>query len=119
MDDRRLLRRNECRMRKIPLLFEEIRGSSAEAFFIIEADPKSLKLLTVELEEQHPLGRIFDFDVFAPEYHQVNRTSLGLRERSCLICEERAALCRRSKRHSMEDLLKSINEMIRLKWPTP
>lgn len=47
--------KEELSTQGFPLLFDEIRVSSAgnEAFFIIEADPESLKLLTVKLEEQH------------------------------------------------------------------
>ncbi len=96
------------------IIYEEISVNAAgnQAFFVISADPMVIKELTVGVEENHPLGRLFDFDVFDTGFSQVNRSKLGLEERSCLICADKAAICKRSRKHSIVELLAKIDSLI-------
>lgn len=77
-----------------------------EALIIINELPQSLKKRMIAIEENHPLGRIFDLDVISQ-----NRDMLGFKRRQCLICHKPAIECSRSQAHPLEDLLKKIESI--------
>ena len=79
-----------------------------EAFLCVDMAASQIKAEAVEIENNHPLGRLFDYDVFDSSFVKLNRTELGLPERHCLICEEKATLCARSKKHNLGELLNRI-----------
>lgn len=93
---------------------QEKRQSAAgiEGFYLINWPAEEIKRLVVEIEEEHPLGRLFDFDVFDKDGKQVNRALLGLKERKCLLCDGYAAQCRRSGRHTLKSLLNHIYRLL-------
>ncbi len=74
----------------------------------VNYDVYKLKNLTSSIEEKHPLGRLFDFDVWKDKDHQISREELGLSKRRCLVCEEEAFICGRSRKHSLQELLANI-----------
>ena len=76
-----------------------------EAFFSLDLHPKDIKTYLLEQEEQHPLGRLFDFDVLRMGGSKLSRQELGFPERSCLLCGNPAFLCGRSRAHSAQELL--------------
>ncbi len=75
----------------------------------IRADPSLLKDAMCVIEEQHPLGRIFDIDIIAPGGQKLSRPFY----RTCLLCNRQAQDCARSRRHSAEELFSKIKELIR------
>lgn len=79
-----------------------------EAYICIDMKASEIKAKAVEIEENHPLGRLFDYDVFDCSLGKLSRYELHLSERRCLICEEKAALCARSKKHDIEKLIENI-----------
>lgn len=96
------------------MVHREFRGSTSgpEAYFCIDKDPMEIKRITVYIEENHKLGRLFDFDVFDIDCMHIGRVSLGFPERKCLICGESAAVCSRSRRHSVSELLNEVHRLI-------
>jgi holo-ACP synthase CitX len=74
-----------------------------ESLFLVQADEAALKALAVAIEEQHPLGRLFDLDVIG---------RAGLPGRRCLICGDEAAICSRSQRHPYAELQVRIRQML-------
>lgn len=98
---------------KIDYIEKINKSTGSEAFFSIDIDSKELKVLMVDIEKHHPLGRIFDIDVFDREHNQMTRSDLGLESRKCLICHKDARLCMREKNHSYEDLVLKIEELNR------
>ncbi len=72
-----------------------------------------VKKITVDLEENHPLGRLFDIDVYDADGAAVSRQELGVPGRKCLICHEDAKACGRSRTHSVEELQRRVYEIIR------
>jgi len=75
-----------------------------EAFFVTEKDALSIKALTIEIEDQSPLGRLFDMDVLRPNGEKVERQELGFNGRRCLICGSPAQACARSRAHTVAQL---------------
>lgn len=88
-----------------------------ELFLMVEAQPQVLKEKMVILEEETPLGRIYDIDVLSLNEQgarSVSRTELGFTPRLCLVCRENARLCGRSRAHSMEELYEQLEKMMKL-----
>ena len=93
--------------------FEQRRTAAGwEAFFCVDADGKALKEVTVFLEDKTPGGRVFDMDVLTPEGKKLERESVGAARRKCLICENDAAVCGRSRSHSLADLCKKTDALL-------
>lgn len=69
-----------------------------------EHDAAALKTLLVELEQNHPLGRLWDIDVIGRNGKPLSREQFGLPPRSCLCCGEAAKTCARTRRHSLPEL---------------
>lgn len=95
------------------IIFREINGgiTGPEAFFSIDLPSGSIKKKTVEIEETHSLGRIFDMDVITRGGDSLSRRDFTGTPRKCLICGEEAAGCARSRRHSLEELLRKIESI--------
>ena len=79
-----------------------------EALRVVDADPLELKRALAALEETHPLGRLWDLDVLAPDRGSIARKELGLPPRRCLLCPEPAHACARSRAHPLPELLAAI-----------
>lgn len=88
------------------LEIREIRENTGEeGFFALSLDPLKMKSSLTKLEEAHPLGRLFDFDVLRPDGSKVSRRELGYSQRTCLLCGDPAFVCGRSRRHSARELI--------------
>ncbi len=83
-----------------------------EAFLLVSMAPLEAKKVTCGIEENHPLGRLFDIDVFDTEGLPVSRESVGLQPRRCIICENEARWCMRNRTHTQEELHNHINNLI-------
>ncbi len=75
-------------------------------------DPLLVKKITADLEETHPLGRLFDIDVYDGNGRGISREELGISPRKCLICGRDAKICGRSRSHGAEELYKRVEEII-------
>ncbi|WP_050815592.1 MULTISPECIES: citrate lyase holo-[acyl-carrier protein] synthase [Brenneria] len=76
-----------------------------QAIWVIDAPAMSLKAAMVDAEDRHPLGRLWDMDVVSPESGPLSRSAIGHPARACLICDEPAHACSRSRRHDRDELL--------------
>ena len=83
-----------------------------EAYCMVKLGAEDVKRRCCEIEESHPLGRLFDMDVIGPGGVPVSRRQLGLEPRKCLICGNEARLCMRRHTHTQEELQARIKEMI-------
>lgn len=84
-----------------------------EAYIIVDCDKQEAKRRTCQIEDTHPLGRLFDIDVIGGDGSPIARQSLGLEPRKCLICDNEARYCMRNHSHTQEELWHRINEMLR------
>lgn len=65
--------------------------------------PREAKLRAVELERAHSWGRLWDIDCRGPD-GPVTRRSLGIPQRSCLVCSRPHEACIGAGRHSLSDV---------------
>ena len=103
-----------CRRSKWPLMSHQQRWqrSGPEALYAVAAEKATLKASTVELEDRHPIGRLWDFDVIDPRSSALSREALGFAPRRCLVCDRPARECGRSRRHPLDLLLSTIGNMM-------
>lgn len=97
----------QCSAWRLPIVarkrIEDITGH--EAFFVIDGDSGKIKEILCRLEERTTLGRLFDLDVIRPDGSKVSREDFQKEPRKCLICNQEAFLCSRSRAHTVEELL--------------
>jgi holo-ACP synthase len=82
------------------------------ALVTVDVDARDLKCAMVGLEDDHPLGRLWDLDVVDPVIGGISRSDLGQGPRRCLICGEPAHACARSRTHAIPDLLAAMKGLI-------
>ena len=83
-----------------------------ECYLLVRESPKKIKELMVAIEEGSELGRLFDIDVMSPDIPKISRSDLGLPPRKCLVCGQKAAVCARSRAHSIEEIWARTVEII-------
>lgn len=81
------------------------KNTGCEGFYIVDMLSTELKQLAVELEEIPSIGRLFDMDVLDIDGRKISRQELGLPPRKCLLCNNDAAICARSRAHGLDALL--------------
>ena len=82
--------------------------SGDELIMALDAPAEDIKTLATEIEESHPLGRLFDMDVIGTDGMKLSRGTY----RKCIICGCQAQECARSRKHSVEELQAKIEELL-------
>jgi holo-ACP synthase CitX len=75
-------------------------------------EPPTLKQICVGLETVAPFARLIDADVYDPQGAAVDRATLGLPPRPCLVCEAPARECIRLGRHNGAELSRRVHELL-------
>lgn len=109
-----LVLRRERKETPYKVFLEESAGYAA-IYLTGETDSYRTKKKTVSLEETHPLGRIWDIDVFGDSREAVEREAVGAQRRKCFLCGCDAKECARSRNHETGELQKKVTEII-LHW---
>lgn len=103
-----------------PLLEEKEYTTPAgiEYFLRVEGQPRKIKEAALFLEEQEPLGRLWDADVLYGTGEKVSRRELGREERQCLLCPRPAAECGRSRAHGLDQVVEEVHRRMKqaLAW---
>lgn len=96
----------------------ELRRVSGDSWLcLIAAPPETVKRLAVALEDSEPLARLFDIDVLDSKGQKLSREDFSLPPRRCLLCEEAAVVCARSRAHSVEALFSRCEFLLREAFP--
>ena len=91
-----------------------IQATGLEAMWAVEtAGAVRLKTLMAAIEDGGGLGRLFDIDVLDAGGKQLSREDLGLPPRKCLLCEQPAHACARSRTHTVMELTEQIESILR------
>ena len=70
--------------------------------------PEELKGLTMKIENDSNLGRLFDIDVIDAEGNKLSRKTF----RTCLICNKQAQECARSRTHTVKEMQDAVEAII-------
>lgn len=82
--------------------------TGCEGLYVVDMEPDRLKDITLSIEETSPAGRLYDMDVMTTSGVKVSRN----RPRKCLICDEDAQVCGRSRTHSIEELQAATRKIL-------
>lgn len=86
----------------------EVLPTGCEAMFAVSMAAPELKALCTAIEEQHPLGRLFDMDVLDTDGTKLERESL----RGCMVCGAPGRICASRRLHSVSQLQAVTREML-------
>lgn len=106
--------RDMLRAADLPVIHSESHSGADGpcAHAVVRGDAGELKRCSVLMEERGPLGRLADADILDSRGHPVGREDVGLPPRLCLQCGQRAALCIREGRHSMAEVLATVQKLL-------
>lgn len=86
-------------------LEERLSPAGPCAFYLAQGlSPLAAKDALCAVEDGGPLGRLLDLDLLLEDGRKLSRGETGRPPRRCLLCGEAAAVCGRSRRHSVEQL---------------
>lgn len=99
---------------KLPLTAVYYTGDPAgsTAYWMLTASALYVKKLCCTLERTHPLGILWDFDVFSAFEQKLAASDQGFPARPCLICGKPAKYCARNRTHSVPELQAKISEIV-------
>ena len=93
-------------------LIERDLETGYEAYLITSLPLLEAKRIAVQIEDTHPLGRLFDIDIIDKDGVPVSRDRVGSRPRRCLVCDREARYCMRMRWHTQEEIWERINAMV-------
>jgi holo-ACP synthase/triphosphoribosyl-dephospho-CoA synthase len=102
---------NAAAAEEMPVRLEKLilANTGAEALFTVRGEAEKVKRALTALEDGSPLGRLFDMDVIAAGGKKLGRSE----PRRCLICDEQAAVCARSRKHTVAELQSRTAQIIK------
>jgi len=83
-----------------------------EYFLITAINEKEAKEIACDIEEKHPLGRLFDIDIIGHDLVPIERSAVGRPPRQCLLCDHEARYCMRNHSHTADEIAEKIKSMI-------
>ena len=87
---------------------EQHADTGDELLLAAAGDAAEMKQHMTELEETHPLGRLFDIDIIDVDGQKLSRPV----PRRCLLCSEQAQACASTRRPSVAELTAKIESML-------
>ena len=102
---------NELKTNDEGCLIERDLNTGYEAYLITPMPLLEAKRVAVEIEDTHPLGRLFDIDVIDKQGIPVSRDRVGGQPRRCLVCDHEARYCMRMRWHTQEEIWARIKQM--------
>lgn len=83
-----------------------------EGVYVVDMDPVELKRCTTQIEDAHPLGRLFDLDVIAPDGRKLDRQAVGGGSRDCIVCGAPGRGCASRRAHSVAQLQEAVDRIL-------
>ncbi|MCR4817617.1 MAG: citrate lyase holo-[acyl-carrier protein] synthase [Fretibacterium sp.] len=88
---------------------EEIHEATGDELLLsADAPARELKALTTRIEDEHPLGRLFDLDVIGADGEKLSRFTF----RRCLVCGRQAQACARARAHPVAELQAAVERLL-------
>ena len=110
-------------LRNRPVLHRELHreNTGCEAFYVVDLPAPELKKLAMDIEDTEPIGRLFDIDVIDTNGVKLSRKDMGASQRKCLLCDNDASVCARSRAHGLDALQDRVGFLLYLtarQWMT-
>jgi holo-ACP synthase len=82
------------------------------SLFRVPGDPVRVKAICVAIESASRRARLFDLDVYSLTGVPIDRASLGLAQRACLVCDRPAHECARTSRHDLDTVIRRADALL-------
>lgn len=100
--------------KKIKIMREYFHESADGPYYLLLTSKDiNHKNVLVGIEENHPLGRYIDLDLYVNGDTSISRNDLNLNRRKCFICENDAIICNRNHNHSNNEIINYMNQKIK------
>ncbi|USS85969.1 citrate lyase holo-[acyl-carrier protein] synthase [Fructilactobacillus cliffordii] len=86
-------------------------SAGTEVFYVFALAGTTAKQRAMTFEDQEPLGRLFDADVFTSDQQHYSRSTMGYPVRRCFLCDRPAKECGRNRTHSVVELQAYFNQV--------
>lgn len=103
----------ECILSKIPpeKILKKIicsKNTGCEMYLSADLQENDLKILCTDIEDTHPLGRLFDMDVLSPDGTKLERKI----QRGCIVCSSPGRDCAARRMHSADEVYKVMTDIM-------
>lgn len=85
--------------------------TGSEIYFVSRLSLIETKRLCCLIEDKHPLGRLWDFDVIRKDSTPMSRTEIGFEPRKCILCDDYSINCIRSRKHTKPELYAQVEKI--------
>ena len=89
---------------------EEVTG--CEAFFVIDGDAEAAKGICTQIEDDTPIGRLFDMDVLDETGAKLDRSLVDGKSRNCIVCGAPGRGCASRRVHSVPELTAAVTAIM-------
>lgn len=98
---------------KTEIVFEkqEYIKTGPEFYMVASINPRELKTKMIYLEENSYFGRLYDIDILY-QSKNIDRETINMGPRKCFLCDNDAKLCARSRKHSVDEMINWIENLI-------
>lgn len=87
-------------------------STGLEGYWAADCAPETIKRLMVQIEDAFDAARLFDIDVLNASGEKLSRSDMGAPPRRCLICNDAASACARSRRHGLDAVTQRTRQLI-------
>ncbi len=88
---------------------EELHSKAGYEWYVLcDESAEKIKKQMVTIEEENDFGRLLDIDVLGQDGTKISRKDIAMPPRRCLLCDEIATGCSRSRKHSYEELMEKV-----------
>lgn len=77
--------------------------TGCEAMYCLDMPPRAVKEICTAIEDETPLGRLFDMDVLTAEGEPLSRQLVGGKSRDCIVCGAPGRGCASRRLHSANE----------------
>ncbi|MCX7951580.1 MAG: citrate lyase holo-[acyl-carrier protein] synthase [Clostridiales bacterium] len=95
------------------VLTKDLQGLDGDSLLLVlNLNIVDAKRMSIDVENNHPLGRLFDIDIYNEEGTPISREKFDLKPRGCIVCGKNARECILNNNHSIYEILNKVNVMI-------
>lgn len=86
--------------------------TGCEGYFLPTGDPVEIKRICTRIEDEHPLGRLFDMDVLDSRGVKLDRSLVEGKSRDCIVCGASGRGCASRRLHSLAELEQAVRSVM-------
>lgn len=86
--------------------------TGCEGYYVVRGDALDIKAACTAIEEETPLGRLFDLDVLDIKGNKLDRSLVGGKSRDCIVCGASGRGCASRRVHAVPQLQAAAKQIM-------